>query len=232
MARGLIVVCGAAGALGDAVVAELASQGAAVVAVARQWPAASVPESSPAAAAAAYRLGADLTDPADVDRLWVAIDDLGWVAAMVNVVGGFRSGSVLATDVPTYRSTIDLNLSTAWWASRAAAGRLAQAGGGAIVNVASRAALQGGAGAAAYSVAKAGVVKLTEVMAGELAASHVRVNAILPGVIDTAANRAWMTAADLARAVPADAIARVIAFLVSDHAWPISGAAIPVYGWS
>ncbi len=87
-------------------------------------------------------------------------------------------------------------------------------------------------GAAAYVISKAAVLRLTEVLAAELAPSKVRVNAILPGVIDIAANREALPPSRLAAAVPAEDIAAVIAFLISDAAWPISGALIPTYGWS
>lgn len=228
---GLIVVCGAAGALGQAVVAEFAGQRLDVVAVAHHQPDPNLAPDRTTTRPFLAVLGADLSDPTDVERLWVEIDELGQVAALVNLVGGFAGGEVRATDVATYRSLIELNLSTTWWMCRAAATRFSEAGRGAILNVASRTALHGGAGAAAYAVAKAGVLKLTEVLAAELAPAHVRVNAILPAVIDTPANRASMSATGLAGAVPPDAIAKVISFLVSEQAWPISGAAIPVYGW-
>ncbi|HUY54389.1 MAG TPA: SDR family NAD(P)-dependent oxidoreductase [Candidatus Nanopelagicaceae bacterium] len=228
---GLIVVCGAAGALGQAVVAEFARLRLDVVAVVRHQPDPNLVPDPSTTRHPLHRLGADLSDPTDVDRLWAEIDELGQVAALVNLVGGFAAGAVTATDVVTYRSLIELNLSTTWWVCRAAASRLSKEGEGAIVNVAARTALHGGAGSAAYAVAKAGVLKLTEVLAAELAPAHVRVNAVLPAVIDTTANRASMGKAGLAGAVPPDAIAKVISFLVSDQAWPISGAAIPVYGW-
>lgn len=227
----LIVVCGAAGALGQAVVAELAGHRLDVAAVARHQPDPNLVPDPATTRPLLHRLGADLSDPGDVERLWAEIDELGQVAALVNLVGGFAGGAVTNTDVTTYRSLIELNLSTTWWVCRAAARRLSGQGRGAILNVGSRTALHGGAGAAAYAVAKAGVLKLTEVLAAELAPSHVRVNAVLPGVIDTPANRASMGKTALAGAVPPEAIAKVISFLVSEQAWPISGAAIPVYGW-
>ncbi len=228
---GLSVVCGAAGALGQAVAAELALHSEQVVAVARSWPDPGPSDDLTSSGSALCRLAADLSDPMEVDRLWAEIDRIGHPGALVNVVGGFTGGAVTATDVPTYRSLIELNLSTTWWSCRAAASRFVDVGGGAIVNVAARAAVSGGAGTAAYAVAKAGVLKLTEVLAAELAPSHVRVNAILSAVIDTPANRSWMSERTLASAVPPEVIAKVICFLVSEDAWPISGAAVPVYGW-
>jgi NAD(P)-dependent dehydrogenase (short-subunit alcohol dehydrogenase family) len=172
-----------------------------------------------------------VTSADEVEALWTRLAEAGeaprWV---VNAAGGFRAQRVDESEPESVRFTDDLNLGTAWWSCRAAARRL-PAGGG-IVNVSSRAALSGGAGAAAYAVAKAGVVRLTEVLAVELREQRVRVNAILPAVIDTPANRATMTAEQLRNAVAPAEIAAVVSFLLSDAAAAVTGAIVPVYGWA
>ncbi|TME75949.1 MAG: SDR family oxidoreductase [Chloroflexi bacterium] len=133
---------------------------------------------------------------------------------------------------------MDLNLGTAWWSCRAAARRMQTVpspsgggqGGGCIVNISSRSALVAEPGAAAYAVAKAGVIKLTEVLAAELKASGVRVNVIVPAIIDTAVNRQALPEKLMQKAVAPAEIAAVIAYLCSDTALAITGATIPVYG--
>jgi NAD(P)-dependent dehydrogenase (short-subunit alcohol dehydrogenase family) len=176
---------------------------------------------------------ADLTSPEAVDELWQRLDSRSEpIDFLVNVAGGYGGGTLVDSSPGDYRHLLGLNLDTAWWSCRAAARRMRESGGGAIVNVAARSALEGGAGSIAYAVAKAAVVKLTQVLAGELKQTGVRVNAVLPSLIDTPANRAAFSADRMAKAVAPEAIARVIAFMCSQDAWPISGAAIPVYGRS
>lgn len=225
------VVTGAGGALGRAVVAELVSQGHRVVAVGRAME--DVTPLEDAHPGAVVGEAADLTDPDAVDELWQRLDSRSEpIDFLVNVAGGFGGGTLVESSPGDYRHLLGLNLDTAWWSCRAAARRMRESGGGAIVNVAARSALEGGAGSIAYAVTKAAVVKLTQVLAGELKQTGVRVNAVLPSLIDTPANRAAFSAERMAKAVAPEAIARVITFLCGEDAWPISGAAIPVYGRS
>jgi len=219
------LVCGGGGALGTALVAAFLERGDRVVAADRH------PGGHDDDPAAIRRVAVDLTSPDEIEELWARLEETGerprWV---VNAVGGFRSGTVADSEPDDYRFVEDLNLGTAWWSCRAAARRLGE--GTAIVNISSRSALVGGSGAAAYSVAKAAVVKLTEVLSLELAATKVRVNAVLPSVIDTPANRETMSAERIAKAVPREQIAAVVAFLCSDAGAAVTGAVLPVYGWA
>jgi NAD(P)-dependent dehydrogenase (short-subunit alcohol dehydrogenase family) len=215
----IALVCGAGGALGRSLAGAFAERGDRVVGADRHADA--LPDGVRAEAL-------DLTSAADVEALWDRLEADGETPRwLVNAVGAFQGGSVADTEPETLSLALDLNLATALWSCRAAARRMAS--GAAIVNVSARSAVVGGTGSAAYTLAKAGVVRLTEVLAAELHERRVRVNAILPSLIDTPANRA---SGATGNAVPPEQIAAVVAFLCSDAAAPISGAAIPVYGWA
>jgi NAD(P)-dependent dehydrogenase (short-subunit alcohol dehydrogenase family) len=176
---------------------------------------------------------ADLADPDEVAALWRRLDDRDEpIAFLANLVGGFKGGTVVDTEPEDYRFLLSLNLDTAWWSCREAASRMRELGGGAIVNVSARPGIEGGAGSAAYAIAKAGVLRLTQVLALELKDAGVRVNAVVPSLIDTPENRESFPPERMAKAVSPAAIARVIAFLCSEDAGPTSGAAVPVYGRS
>jgi NAD(P)-dependent dehydrogenase (short-subunit alcohol dehydrogenase family) len=122
-----------------------------------------------------------------------------------------------------------LNVATALNASRAAIPHLAASGAGRIVNVGAMGALQSGAGMGAYAASKAGVHRLTEALAAELK-GKITVNAVLPSIIDTAANRASMPKSDFAKWVTPQELADVILFLASDAASAVTGALLPVNG--
>src|SRR2546429_3893760 len=228
----LAVIMGATGGLGSAIVDAFASRGDRVIAVARSR--AEVSQLAAKYPGVVTGDTADLTSRLVVDDLWERIDRVGTPRWVVNATGGYRAGKVADTTPDDFTFMMDLNLGTAWWSCRAAARRMQSvslaSGGGCIVNVSSRSALVAEPGAAAYAVATAGVIKLTEVLAAELKGSGVRVNVIIPAIIDTAVNRQALPEKLMQKAVAPAEIAAVIAYLCSDAAAAITGATIPVYG--
>lgn len=176
----------------------------------------------------------DVTDgPALAGFVDGAAAAFGHLNALVNVIGGYAGGRPLhETDEATWDHMMDLNLRTVYLACHATVPHLLRTGRGAIVNVSSRAAVVPAPRAAAYAVAKGGVVTLTSVLAAELKPYGITVNAVLPGTIDTPSNRVGTTPDEIARWTTPDEIAGVIRWLCSDEAAIISGAAIPVYGHS
>lgn len=221
----MIVVTGAAGVLGRAVVDEFRARGAEVAALDRPGDALTELGRDPGV----HPIAVDLVDPVSVAEAWAAVDAYGPPAALVTGAGGFAGGGLADVDPRGLDAMMSTNVATTLWSAQAAAARMREAGGGAIVTIGSRTGVSG-PGAVAYAAAKAAVVRLTEVLADELRPDGIRVNVVLPSVIDTPANRSWMSAEAVARAVAPAAVARVIAFLCSADAAPISGAAIPVYG--
>jgi NAD(P)-dependent dehydrogenase (short-subunit alcohol dehydrogenase family) len=217
-----IVVLGGTGSLGHAVVARFTDDGASV-------------------------LAADARPPRDehrqpgVDYVTVDARDEASVAAafatsppphaVVNLIGGYTPPQPLSgLDISVLRQQLELNLVTAAIVTKHAVPVLAARDGGALVHVSSRVAVQSGENGFAYSVSKLGVVRLVEAAAAESREQGVRVNCILPSIIDTPANREAMPDAKHHRWPKPAQLAAVLAFLVSDDAILISGAAIPVYG--
>lgn len=171
----------------------------------------------------------DVRRAAEVEALFEQAPS-GDLRAVVNLAGGYQWTRVADADDTTLEHLIDLNFRTTFSMCRAAAPVLAAAGGGSIVNVSARAALSGEAGNGVYGATKAAVLALTQSLSAELKGDGVNVNAVLPSIIDTPANRQAMPKSDASSWVKPGELANVILFLASDAATAIHGAAIPVYG--
>jgi NAD(P)-dependent dehydrogenase (short-subunit alcohol dehydrogenase family) len=225
MAAHVAIVAGAGGALGHATTATLAASGLTVVAAdrnehaLRDLPGGVRPEV------------ADTTDPAAVKGLVDRIaGEVGPPDVLVNTIGTFRPADALTTTPETLRLMIDVNLGPALWLSQAVAPYMQQQGSGAIVHVTARPGIEPTGGMAAYSISKAALAHLTRILDIELRPRGIRVNAVAPQLLDTPTNRTIFPAETMAHAVAPEAIAGVIAFLVSDAAAPVSGAVLPAYG--
>ncbi len=226
----IVVVSGGAGGVGLTVTKRFAARGDTVYVVERH-------EMSEHITGLGHPLchfvGADVTDEASVIGAIASItgQTSGRLDALVNVVGGYAAGQpVHELDAATWDFMMTLNLRTAFLMSKHAARPMIARETGRIINFSARAARDTAANAGAYAVSKAGIIALTEVQAKELVNHNVTVNAILPSIVDTPANRQAMPKADFDRWPKADEIADVILFLASDAARLISGASIPVYG--
>ncbi len=209
-----VIITGGLGALGAATAAAFTAAGAEVVIIDR--------------AEAVDNLigGVDLSSPSAATGAFAeAFGWLGGVDVVVNVAGGFRYAPMAEGDSAIWTSMFAANLQTCANMCQAAMQQLSD--GGAIVNVGAAAAERAGAGMAAYAASKAGVARLTESLAAELK-GRVRVNAVLPAIIDTPQNRLDMPDADPNGWTSAANIADVIVFLASPKAEAINGALIPV----
>jgi NAD(P)-dependent dehydrogenase (short-subunit alcohol dehydrogenase family) len=227
----VVIVTGAAGNLGSAVWRLLCAQGARVVCVdrARDGTAAIVDGVDPA------RLlmlkGRDLTRKADADAVVAeATARFGRVTGLVNTVGGFRTGRVADEALDQWDMMMLLNAKVALITSAAVLPSLVANGRGSIVHIAAQPGLKAGAGQAAYAASKSAVIRLVEAIAAEHRKDRITANCILPGTIDTPQNRADMPDTKPDVWIPPEAIARVIAFLVSPGAAVVTGGAIPATG--
>ena len=225
MSAHIAIVAGAGGPLGRATAVALAASGLVVVGVDRnERGLAELPDSF-------RREVADATDPAAaaplIDRI---ADQIGPPDVLVNAIGAFGLGDAVAATPETLRLMIDVNLGPALWLSQAVAPHMQRQGSGAIVHVSSRPGIEPAGGMAAYSVSKAALVHLTRILDIELRPHGIRVNAVAPQLLDTPTNRAIFPPETMAHATAPEAIAAVIAFLVSDAAAPVSGAILPAYG--
>ena len=227
------LVAGGTGGLGRAVSLEFLTKGAVVVTTYRTQ--AEFEELAQAAGANATRLEGhvvDVTDEAATRRLVEGVVARhGRLDALVNTVGGYKGGVDLAQlETEVLDHLLALNLRSGYALARAVLPAMLTAGRGSMVNIAAKAGLHPTAGGAAYAASKAAALALMNALAAETLGTGVRVNSVLPSVIDTAANRKSMPKADFAKWPKPEEIARVILFLCSDDAEVIHGAAIPVYG--
>jgi NAD(P)-dependent dehydrogenase (short-subunit alcohol dehydrogenase family) len=221
-----VVVTGAAGGLGPALVDTLLAAGATCHLPLRGGDQASQNVRQDARIVVAA--GVDLTDEAAVRAFYASRPPL-W--ASVHLAGGFRAAPILDTTLADLHTQLEQNLTTAFLCCREAARNMRAGGrGGRIANVSSRAAAIPAGGAIAYTVAKAGVSALTEALADELRGDRIFVNAVVPSIIDTLANRAAIPAADHARWPKPAEISAAIAWLLSPANALTSGALVPVYG--
>jgi NAD(P)-dependent dehydrogenase (short-subunit alcohol dehydrogenase family) len=220
----VIVITGALGALGRVVADEALSRGARVAGVDH------APTQVPATPDRLELGGVDLTDAAHARKaIDAAASHFGGLDALINIAGGFAFETVAEGDPKTWQRMYALNVTTALNASRAAIAHLTASSAGRIINIGAMGALQAGAGMGAYAASKAGVHRLTEALAAEHK-GKITVNAVLPSIIDTAANRASMPKADFAKWVAPKELAEVILFLASDAASAVTGALLPVSG--
>jgi NAD(P)-dependent dehydrogenase (short-subunit alcohol dehydrogenase family) len=224
-----VVVTGGTGALGTAVVAALLEAGATChVPYIAEAEASRFPHGDHARVVLVG--GGDLADEAAVDRLFGSVPKL-W--ASIHLAGGFAFGPIVDTTAEALRHQIDMNFVTCFLCCRAATQSfMRQGGGGRIVNVAARPALEGrlGANMTAYAATKAAVATLTMGLAEEVAAKDILVNAIAPSILDTPTNRRDMPKADHASWPKVEEVARTILWLASPDNKVTRGAIVPVYG--
>lgn len=224
----MAVVTGGLGALGRAVTAKLVTDG---------WVVAIIDAAAPTGNYAGHvkpenvHAPVDLRSVAAVEAIRNAIQaDSPPICALVNIAGGFRWETLGDGAIETWDAMYETNLKTAVTACKVFLPALAAADGSAIVNVGAAAAARAAAGMGAYAASKSGVLRLTEALADESKDRGVRVNAVLPGIIDTPANRQAMPDADRSRWVSPEMIAEVVAFLLSDASRGVTGVGIPVTG--
>lgn len=215
----IIVVTGAAGVLGKNLTKLLRERG---------WDAVGIDVAEAGDLDRGMIGGVDLTDERAVERAFSRIAGGGQITGLANIAGGFTWETVADGTPQSWERMFHLNVLTALTTSRAALAHLSP--GGSIVNVGAAATARAAAGMGAYTASKSGVARLTEALAEEWKERGLRVNAVLPSIIDTPANRADMGDADSAKWVKPSELAEVIAFLLSDAASAITGASIPVTG--
>lgn len=219
-----VLVTGARGNLGRAVAHAFAQAGARVVLLDRH------DATPPEAGSGHLSLQADLLDADSLAKaIGEAVQACGRIDVVCNLAGGFAMGSgIHETSAADWNRLFDMNVGTVLNMARAVVPHMLSAGGGAIVNVGANSAARGLAQMGAYCASKDALARVTESMSAELRDQGIRVNAVLPSILDTPENRQAMPDADTSRWVGPDALADVILFLASDAARAVHGALVPV----
>jgi NAD(P)-dependent dehydrogenase (short-subunit alcohol dehydrogenase family) len=228
-----VLVAGGTGGLGNAVSLAFLEEGARVaVTYRKEEEYAALKKASGAKASALEGSLVDVTDErATTEFVAGLVARHGRLDGLVNTVGGYAGGITLwELETKVFDAMLSLNLRSGYALARAALPAMLKQQHGSIVNVAAKAAFDHGAGAAAYAASKAAAVAMMDSLAADVKGTGVRVNSILPSIIDTATNRRAMPNANFASWPKPDAIAKVILFLCSDNAAVVHGAALPVYG--
>ena len=217
----VVLIAGGSGALGQTIAPACVEAGAKVITVDRHPP--SIQRKGIVA------MTGDVTDEADSRRIVTdVIQKAGRLDVLINLVGGFAEGRVQDTDATVWQRMLTTNLTSGFLLSRAVLPAMTQQRAGRILHIAAKASIDPFPGAAAYIVAKSGLVALIRTLALELTGSGVTVNGVLPGTIDTPSNRKSMPDADPSKWVKPESIADLLLFLASDEASQINGALIPV----
>ena len=219
----VVLITGVTGGLGAPVTTAFLDVGASVVGVSRSVKQSDYDRPNFTAFATALSTGAD-ADKA----VQAAIGKFGRLDALVHLVGAFAPGTAAETDDATYDKMMTVNFQSAFLMIRAALRDMR--GPGRIIAIGSKSAVEPSPGASVYAASKAALVSLIRGVAAEQRASGINANIILPGTMDTPANRAAMPSADPAKWVRPELVAGTAVFLASPAAADISGAAIPVYG--
>jgi 3-oxoacyl-[acyl-carrier protein] reductase len=217
----IILLTGASGGLGSVVTPILSEAGATLIIVDRKLSQDVVDRRG--------GFAADVTNESEVTQVVTdTVKQAGRIDGLINLVGAFAPGTAVDTDAAKWQKMLSLNVTSAFLLSRAVIPHMTARRSGRLIHIAARAALEPFPGAAAYLVAKSALVSLIRVLALELGGTGVTVNGILPGTIDTLANRESMPQADRSTWVKPESIAQVLVWLMSDDTAAINGALIPV----
>ena len=224
----VLIVTGAAGALGGAMVERFAGEGMRAVGIDLSYERGPI---APESGGASARVGADLADALEVERAFAQIEsELGPIAGVVHCAGGFRWSRLIDLGDDDLDFLMRANLRSSILVARASLARMIPRAYGRVLLIGSRSTLGPGAGEGAYAATKAGINALVRASAAELGGTSCTINALLPAIIDTPANRAAMPDADHRAWVSTDQLAAIASGFFGSWGDPINGALLPIAG--